>query len=224
MLNSEVYMQSLLRSLQEAFGNRLIYLGLQGSYRRGEADEHSDIDAVVVLDSLSPADLIAYRHIVESIGNAEKSCGFICGQAELAAWNPLEAEQFLRVTQDIYGNLEALMPARTREDTVKFVKLSLNNLYHELCHRFVHADRQKNISHLPGSFRAVFFILQNLHWLRTGRFIQTKAELLSCLSGDDRWVLETSMALRGAADYDFDECFGLLFRWCQSTMLDMNII
>ena len=36
----------LAKKLKEAFGETLYFLGLQGSYRRGEATPDSDIDAV----------------------------------------------------------------------------------------------------------------------------------------------------------------------------------
>lgn len=39
----EVYLQKLLAACKQAFGADLLYMGLQGSWRRGEATEHSDI-------------------------------------------------------------------------------------------------------------------------------------------------------------------------------------
>ena len=50
---------SLLRDrLLESFGDRVIFIGLQGSRARGEAHDDSDIDAVVVLDTVSMDDLL----------------------------------------------------------------------------------------------------------------------------------------------------------------------
>ena len=34
---------------QKTFGEKLLFIGLQGSYKRGEADDNSDIDIVVIL-------------------------------------------------------------------------------------------------------------------------------------------------------------------------------
>ncbi|MFQ7293115.1 MAG: hypothetical protein ACLRQ0_12900 [Monoglobales bacterium] len=45
--------------------------------------------------------------------------------------------------------LAELIPSHTREDERNYVKLSLNNLYHELCHRYIHSDRETNIAMLP---------------------------------------------------------------------------
>ena len=96
MLDANACMNDLAPRLRDAFGARLVYLGLQGSYARGEADERSDLDVMCVLEGLSAADLDAYRQIVQGLPWAEKACGFICGREELAAWNPLEIACLLR--------------------------------------------------------------------------------------------------------------------------------
>ena len=54
-------------SLQAAFGPRLLFLGLQGSYGRGEAQEGSDIDLVVILDEAAPEDWRIYRGLLSAL-------------------------------------------------------------------------------------------------------------------------------------------------------------
>ena len=110
MLDAVTCMNDLALRLRAAFGERLIYLGLQGSYARGEADEQSDLDVMCVLEGLTASDLDAYRQIILQLPWAEKACGFICGREELAAWNPLEIACLLRSTQDWVGSLKALVP------------------------------------------------------------------------------------------------------------------
>lgn len=218
MFNPDIYLRTLIPALEDAFGERLAYVGLQGSYLRGEAHEGSDIDIMVVIDQMTVSDLDAYRGIIQSLDHPEKSCGFICSKEDLAHWNPLEIFHVLNCTKDCFGTLSTLMPPYTRDDIVNFVRFSLNNLYHEICHRYIHADREKSISLLPFTFKGVFFILQNLHYLRTGIFAGTKAELRSMLSGKDLKVLELSMTLDSSIPYDFDAAFECLFTWCQETL------
>lgn len=218
MFSIDEYIEALLEKLKEAFGERLLYIGLQGSYLRQEATETSDIDIMAVIDALSAADLQTYRDVLVAIGNFEKSCGFICGKADLDQWNPLEICHLLHTTKDYYGALQSLVPAYTMEDEKNYVKFSLNNLYHEMCHRYIHADRERNVSSLPGTCKSVFFILQHLHYIDSGEFIATKRELLTGLEGGDRAVLELSMALQKGEDYEFDSAFSLLFRWCQDAL------
>jgi len=214
----ESYMQDVIGLLKEKFGNRLCYVGLQGSYLRGEATEGSDLDVVVVIDGVLPQDLLIYRQIISGLESYEKSCGFLCGREELKNWNPLEICNFLHGTRDYYGMITDFLPEFTREDVVNFIKVSVGNLYHEITHRYVHANWEKNKCKLPGSYKSVFFILQSVYYLQSGVFYQTTAELMQCLSQRDRMVMEKGADLANRADYDFEEAFSLLFTWCREIL------
>lgn len=218
MFNIEKYINNLIAACKSTFGDRLLYVGLQGSYLRGEATEASDIDIMVVIDGLSIADLDSYRNILKSIGYFDKSCGFICGKNDLLNWNPLEICHLLHTTRDLYGKLAKLIPSYTCEDERNYVKLSLNNLYHELCHRYIHSDRETNISMLPMTCKSVFFIMQNVHYLETGDFVLTKNELIKKLHGENKMIFDMAMVLQTSKDYDFDKVFAALFEWCQKTL------
>lgn len=222
MIDIESYINQLIGLLVQQFGARLLYVGLQGSYLRGEATPESDIDIMVIIDDLSVCDLDSYRTIISSLEHADKSCGFICSKTDLANWNTLELCHVLHSTKDYWGALQDFIPKYTEDDIRTFVKLSLNNLYHEICHRYIHAAPEKNLSHLPGSYKAVFFILQNLYYLKHGRYIATKAELLRLLDGKDRAVLARSIDLNVGSAYDFAESFELLFGWCQETLQSVS--
>ena len=57
MIDINVWMNDFLLMLNEVFENRIWFVGLQGSYGRGEATEASDIDVVVILDELNASDI-----------------------------------------------------------------------------------------------------------------------------------------------------------------------
>ena len=213
MVNIEQYISQLTQRLQQAFGSGLLYVGLQGSYLRGEATDSSDMDIMVVLDRLSVSDLDAYREVIHSLEHEDKSCGFICSGDDLVNWNPLEICHLINSTRDYYGTLSRMVPQYTREDVRNFVKLSLNNLYHELCHRYIHADRDKNRAKFRGTCKSVFYLIQNLHFLESGHFILSRKELNEAVPEEDRIVLEMAEL---PDDYDFDQAFSSLFAWCQS--------
>lgn len=221
MLNVEEYIGKLVNALKKSFGERLRYVGLQGSYLRNEQTENSDIDIMVVIDDLSVEDLRTYQIALIYVGNPDKSCGFICGKADLDNWNPLEICHLLNTTKDYYGKLEKLVPAYTAEDERNYVKLNLNNLFHEICHRYIHADRERNMAGLPTTCKSVFYIMQHLHYIRSGNFVQTKQELLECVKDEDKAVLELSISLQKCVDYDFDSAFSLLFNWCQNALSEI---
>ena len=212
MFDLDHYLQVLMLNCRSAFGKRLLYMGLQGSYLRGEANENSDIDVMVILDRFSVQDMDTYREILKGIGFYEKSCGFICGKEEMKRWNPLEVCQLRHTTKDLLGTLTDFLPSAGREDEINYVRLSLGNLYHELCHRYIHADREKNAVRFRGTCKSVFYLIQNLHFLESGRFILRKKELKDAAAKEDRLILDMADLPDG---YDFGQAFSELFAWCQ---------
>lgn len=219
MFNIEEYLEKLICKCQKTFGNRFLYAGLQGSYMRKEATDESDIDVMIVLEEFSVADMERYREILKELGNYEKSCGFICGKEELRLWNPLEVCQLHHTTKDLFGKLKDLLPDATREDEINYVKFSLGNLYHELCHRYIHANKEKNVAAFRKTCKSAFFLIQNLHFLESGVFIVTKHDLKEAVAEEDRAILE----LPELTDkYDFDAAFQQIFRWCQSAFVRID--
>ena len=212
MFDLDSYMNALILSCRAAFGERLLYVGLQGSYLRGEAHENSDIDVMVILDRFSVQDMDRYREILKRIGFFERSCGFICGKDEMKRWNPLEVCHLRHTTKDLVGVLTDYLPPATREDEINYVNLSLGNLYHELCHRYIHADRDTNAARFRGTCKSVFYLIQNLHFLESGHFILSRKNLKEAAAEEDRTVLELADLLDS---YDLDQAFTSLFAWCQ---------
>ncbi|MBQ8129961.1 MAG: nucleotidyltransferase domain-containing protein [Clostridia bacterium] len=213
MFDLDKYLADLIMNCRPAFGERLLYMGLQGSWLRGEAHENSDIDIMVILDGFSVRDMDTYRGILKGIGFYERSCGFICGKDEMKRWNPLEVCQLRQTTKDLVGVLTDYLPPATREDEINYVKLSLGNLYHELCHRYIHADRDKNTASFRGTCKSVFYLIQNLHFLESGHFILGRKDLKEAVTEEDRIILELAALPDGC---DFDQAFSFLFAWCQS--------
>ncbi len=213
MFDLDKYLADLILNCRSAFGERLLYMGLQGSWLRGEARENSDVDIMLILDGFSVRDMETYRGILKKSGFYERSCGFICGKDEMKRWNPLEVCQLRHTTKDLVGNLTDYLPPATREDEINYVNLSLGNLYHELCHRYIHEDRDKNTAKFRGTCKSVFYLIQNLHFLESGCFILRKTDLKEAAAKGDRIVLELADL---PDDYDFDQAFSSLFAWCQS--------
>lgn len=210
MFDLNEYLRKLIFACKSAFGSRLLYLGLQGSYMRGESTGSSDIDIMVILERLSVDDMDVYRGILKEIGYFEKSCGFICGRDEMVRWNPLEVCQLQHTTKDLVGVLADWLPEASKADEINYVKFSLGNLYHELCHRYIHADPETNRRKFRGTCKGLFFLIQNLHYLESGIFAVTKKELSEQVSDEDRAVLRMADL---PDDFDFDQAFACVFRW-----------
>ena len=71
MIDLTVWMNDFLRSLNDTFADSLWFVGLQGSYGRGEATPASDIDIVVILDELSPVDIQSYTSMLDTLPHRE---------------------------------------------------------------------------------------------------------------------------------------------------------
>ena len=72
MIKIDVWMEEITDKLKKAFKENLIFIGLQGSYNRGEAAAESDIDVVVILDKLNFEDLETYTKVISTMPDNDK--------------------------------------------------------------------------------------------------------------------------------------------------------
>lgn len=207
------WMDSLSGKLQAVFGSRLLFVGLQGSYGRGEATEDSDIDVVTVLDRVERADLDAYRAVVRELPEGEKACGFLCGVAELNCWPRYDLLAVARDTRDVYGKLADLLPPFGRADLAQAVSVGASGLYHAAVHTYLYAPRETLPEFLAGTEKSVFFILRDLYELRTGETVRTRRELRERLAGDER-------ALLFPKEERPEDALDRLLRWCGGAMAE----
>jgi hypothetical protein len=220
MINVNKWMMALTDKLEVHFSDRLLFVGLQGSYQRGEAHDGSDIDAVVILNTLSMDDLVDYRKIILTMPEPEKACGFISGQQELANWPKYELFQFKRDTSAYHGSLEDLLPKIDDQDVIDSVRISASGLYHLCCHAAVHAPQ--DVKSLEGMYKSAFFLLQANYYLRNREYIQTKRELIGLLRGDEKEILKISMnwnADKELISVNTDYYFELIFMWLKAILV-----
>ena len=83
MIDITAWMKNFLQALNETFINRVWFVGLQGSFGRGEATATSDIDVVVILDELSAIDIQTYNDMLDTLPHRELICGFRSGKKEI---------------------------------------------------------------------------------------------------------------------------------------------
>ena len=107
------------RKLKEAFGARLLFLGLQGSRGRREGRTDSDIDLVVILDRVDREDWSTYRAVLAEMPSRELACGFFSGAAQLANWDRADLFQFVHDTTPILGDLACVAPAPGRAEAAR---------------------------------------------------------------------------------------------------------
>ncbi len=186
-ININAWLNLAIEKLQKTFNEKLLFIGLQGSYNRGEATSESDIDLVVILDKMNFQDLKEYRRIINEMPNKELACGFISGKKELQNWSKADLFQFFYDTKSLVGNIEDIIQSPTIEDIKKLIKTSSETLYHSAVHSFVHSNNYAE--DLQNIYKMTFFILQAKYFVENNIYIKTKNELIKCLQGIDREIL-----------------------------------
>ena len=200
--------QLFLHTVLHAFGeSRVVCAGLQGSYARGEATEHSDIDAVVILDDVTIGDLDTYRGALDSLPARERSCGFLAGRRELCCWDPADLLPLYYDTRPLYGNLDFLLPLFGREDAVRALHTGACALYHACCHSYLHGSGAA----LPGLCKSAFFLLRLKYFCETGRYLLQRQALAECLAEPDRGILQLAP---DGSEADRRQCTDRLLTWC----------
>ena len=216
MLDIKIWMAAYVQAVRAAFGDRVRYIGLQGSRGRGEASDASDIDVVCILDTCSLRDLEAYRAAVADLPDRDKLCGFVSGTAELAAWDGADLFQFRHDTTDWYGRLAGLLPPENEEDARRALHTGACGLYHLCCHNFLHGRSREAVAE---AYRSAVFLLQAKTYLEQGVYCRRRAELARCLTGPDLALLQTAQALKaGESQEDLTALSDQLFTWCRGVI------
>lgn len=210
--NIHDWMNELIVRLKETFGARLIAVGLQGSFKRGEAHDTSDIDAVVILDVLTGQDLAVYKNILAQMPpSSHPTCGFIAGKEDLKNWSRAELFQFTHDTETLYGSFDGILPVPVRRDALEAAQTGAGTLFHALCHTQIHGELTPDF--LAQLYKGAFFVLQALHFTRSGAYISSKAALAGVLTGADKEILDVLLP-GGFSSADSER----LLVWCQKTL------
>nr|MDE5601264.1 nucleotidyltransferase domain-containing protein [Clostridia bacterium] len=144
MIDIETWLKSFTAKVEQTFHGRVWFIGLQGSYGRGEATDSSDIDVVVILDKLDSRDLIAYRNLIDTLPNRDLICGFISGKDELLNWEASDLFQFYFDTTPIKGSLDVLLEKIDKDAIQRAIRIGACNIYHTCVHNLIH-EKSENI-------------------------------------------------------------------------------
>ena len=210
MIDIGAWMQSFLQTLNETFANRVWFVGLQGSYGRGEATETSDIDIVVILDELSATDIQTYHDMLDTLSHRELICGFLSGKREIMNWEPSDLFQFCHDTTPIKGSLDEVMAVIDESAVNRAIKIGACNIYHGCVHNMLH---EKSEDILRGLYKAASFVVQAIVFQQTGNYLKHQEELLKVATRNEQAVINTFLSLKQGGTVDFIPMSDALFVW-----------
>ena len=210
MIDITAWMQNFLQKLNDTFADRVWFVGLQGSYGRGEATETSDIDIVVILDELSAMDIQTYNNMLDTMSHRELICGFLSGKKEILNWEPSDLFQFCHDTAPIKGSLDEVMAVIDESAVNRAIKIGVCNIYHGCVHNMLH---EKSEDILRGLYKSASFVLQAIAFKQTGKYISHQKELLQVVSFDERVIVENFLNLKNGVTVDFNLMSERLFAW-----------
>ncbi len=217
MIDITAWMEIFLQALNETFANRVWFVGLQGSYGRGEATETSDIDVVVILNELSAADIQSYHAMLDTLPHRELICGFLSGKEELMNWEPSDLFQFCHDTTPIKGSLDEVMAVIDESAVNRAIKIGACNVYHGCVHNMLH---EKSEDILRGLYKSASFVVQAIAFKETGNYISHQKDLLQVVSSDERAIVETFLTLKNGGTVDFKLMSEILFAWSKKLISD----
>ena len=204
------WMNIYLKALDETFKNRIWFVGLQGSYGRGEATETSDIDLVVILDELKVQDIHRYNEMLDTLPNRELICGFLSGKREILNWEPSDLFQFCHDTTPIKGSLDEVL-ARVDENAIsRAIKIGACNIYHGCVHNMLY---EKSEEILKGLYKAASFVVQAICYQQMGRYIRCQKDLLLEVANEEKEIIETFLRLKNGGEIEFQKMSEDLFAW-----------
>ena len=210
MIDIKLWMERFTELLKETFGERIYFVGLQGSYGRGEATESSDIDVVVILDELTAEDIKAYGGMIDTLPHRELICGFLSGKDELINWEPSDLFQFYYDTTPILGTLDELLTKIDNAAVDRAIKIGACNIYHGCVHNMLY---EKSDDIVRGLYKSASFVIQAIVFKDTGKYIKHQKDLLEVVNNEEKEILIDFIALKNGATVEFDTMSEHLFNW-----------
>ena len=206
------FMESFKENLLSLFGDSLLFLGLQGSYGRGEAKETSDIDPVIILKQCGKDELLRYRDYIDTLSEKDILCGFVSSIDELRAWESADRAQLILDTKPVYKNLAELCSRITEDDIIRAVRQGACAIYHASSHNILHA---RDWSILPELYKSARFTIRMKYYLQTGTYVSAFGVLVGFVDEGEKAILE-------ALNPDTEDDAFMLLEWASDTMREVS--
>ena len=210
IVDISIWMSNFLQKLNETFGGRVWFVGLQGSYGREEATVTSDIDVVVILNELTTNDVQTYDIMLDTLPHRELICGFLSGKDEILNWEPSDLFQFYYDTIPIKGDLDELLLVIDDSAVNRAIKIGVCNIFHGCVHNMLY---EKSEEILRGLYKSASFVVQAILFKQRGKYIKYQRDILQNADNEEQAILEKFLKFKKGEVINFDEASQLLLSW-----------
>lgn len=210
IVDISIWMSNFLQKLNETFGGRVWFVGLQGSYGREEATVTSDIDVVVILNELTTKDVQTYDIMLDTLPHRELICGFLSGKDEILKWEPSDLFQFYYDTIPIKGDLDELLLVIDDSAVNRAIKIGVCNIFHGCVHNMLY---EKSEEILRGLYKSASFVVQAILFKQRGKYIKYQRDILQNADNEEQAILENFLKFKKGEVINFDEASQLLLSW-----------
>ena len=213
MIDITAWMSTFLQTVNATFRDRVWFVGLQGSYGRGEARDTSDIDVVVILDELAATDIQIYNDMLDTLSHRNLICGFLSGKKEIVNWEPSDLFQFCYDTTPIKGSLDELLAIVDESAVNRAIKIGACNIYHGCVHNMLYEKSEDILREL---YKSASFVVQAIAFKQTRKYVKHQQDLLQVVSSDERLIVETFLNLKNGETVEFNLMSETLFAWSKN--------
>ena len=220
MIDINSWINEFLTKLNDAFANRVWFVGLQGSYGRGEATETSDIDMVVILDEFNTTDIQTYNDMLDTMPHRALICGFISGKEEIMNWEPSDLFQFYYDTTPLKGSLDDLLSVIDENAVKKAIKTGACNIFHGCVHNMLYEKSEDILKHL---YKSAYFVVQAIIFKQGGKYLKHHEEVLQTALADEKTIVETYLKYKNGESVDFPNSSQYLFTWTKKWISNTNL-
>lgn len=218
MVNLQDWIKRYEQAITGVFGSRVLFIGIQGSYAREEANENSDIDIVLILDQIHIHDLRTYKQILSHLPEEKRICGFVSGKEELSHWAPYDLFQFYTDTLPICGNLDDIIAKPTTEQARAALQAGACNIYHACSHNYIHA---MDHTMLQALYKNAFFVIQAKLYYEQGYNCSSRREASRMCQKEDSTILETSSNPQVITDETLEKYSQILLDWTSRILCNL---
>lgn len=209
-METRTFLAAFLPRLEQTFGNRIWFCGLQGSRSRAEHRPDSDVDMVVILNSLQGEDILRYRRMVDSMAEGCYACGFLGSREDLACWLPADLLSLCLDTVPLIGGPDKLAGLVGREAAWDAAWAGVCNIYHGCVHNMIYG---RSVQRLRALIKETAFVVRAAAYAATGVYPRSLKNLPCGLP-----LAAPQLPDPQEAAADFDAASAALFVWAQNAL------